>query len=58
VGFCGVFKDFSGFGFFLLPNRIYARPHAGNASRSAIIKKGMEIVERCVYIEAMQHYES
>jgi hypothetical protein len=33
VGFCGIFKHFSGFEFSLLPNRIHARPHAGNASR-------------------------
>jgi hypothetical protein len=33
VGFCGIFEHFSGFGFFLLPNRIYARPLAGNANR-------------------------
>jgi hypothetical protein len=35
VGFCGIFKHFSGFEFFLLPSRIHARPHAGNANRSA-----------------------
>jgi hypothetical protein len=33
VGVCAVFKHFSGFGFFLLPGRIHARPHAGNANR-------------------------
>jgi hypothetical protein len=33
VGFCGIFKHFSGFGLFLLPSRIHARPHAGNANR-------------------------
>ena len=34
-GFCGIFKHFSGFGFFLLPSRVHARPHAGNANRWA-----------------------
>ena len=29
MGFCGIFKHFSGFEFFLLPNRIHAHPHAG-----------------------------
>ena len=33
MGVCGIFKHFSGFEFFLLPNRIPARPYAGNASR-------------------------
>jgi hypothetical protein len=33
VGFCGIFKHFSRFEFFLLSNRIHARPHAGNANR-------------------------
>ncbi|HZM22691.1 MAG TPA: hypothetical protein VFC02_13165 [Anaerolineales bacterium] len=28
-------QAFSGFGFFLLSNIIHARPHAGNANRSA-----------------------
>jgi hypothetical protein len=28
-GFCRIFKHFSGFEFFLLPNRIHARPGAG-----------------------------
>jgi hypothetical protein len=32
-GFCGIFKHFSGFGFFLLPNRIHAHPSASNANR-------------------------
>jgi hypothetical protein len=27
-GFCDIFKHFSGFEFFLLPNRIHARPNA------------------------------
>jgi len=35
VGFCGIFEHFSGFEFFLLPNRVHARPHAGNANRWA-----------------------
>ena len=35
MGFCGIFKHFSGFGLCLLPNRIHARPHAGNANRWA-----------------------
>jgi hypothetical protein len=35
VGFCGIFKHFSGFGFFLLPSRIHARPLATNANRWA-----------------------
>jgi len=39
-GFCGIFKHFSGFGFFLLPNIIHARPSASNASRWAIIQPG------------------
>jgi hypothetical protein len=33
VGFCAFYKHFSGFGFFLLPSIIHARPHAGNANR-------------------------
>jgi hypothetical protein len=33
VGVCAIYKHFSGFEFFLLPNRIHARPHAGNANR-------------------------
>jgi hypothetical protein len=32
-GFCAIYKQFSGFKFFLLPNRIHARPSASNASR-------------------------
>jgi len=36
VGFGGIFEYFSGFEFFLLPNRIHARPHAGNANRWAV----------------------
>jgi len=39
VGFVAVFKHFSGFGFFLLPNIISARPLATNASRSAAARK-------------------
>jgi hypothetical protein len=35
VGFCAVFEHFSGFGLFLLPSRIPARPSAGNANRWA-----------------------
>jgi len=27
-GFCRIFKHFSGFGFFLLPSRVHARPSA------------------------------
>jgi hypothetical protein len=32
-GFCAVYKHFAqrGFGFFLLPNRIHARSHAGKS---------------------------
>jgi hypothetical protein len=37
LGFCGIFKHFSGFEFSLLPNRIRARPSASNASRSATL---------------------
>jgi hypothetical protein len=33
VGFCAVFKHFSGFEFFLLPSIVHARSHAGNANR-------------------------
>ena len=33
VGFVALFEYFSGFEFFLLPSRIHARPHAGNANR-------------------------
>jgi len=32
-GFGAVFKQFSGFEFFPLPNIIHARPSAGNANR-------------------------
>jgi hypothetical protein len=39
VGFCGIFEHFSGFEFFLLPSRIHARPHAGNANRWAASPK-------------------
>jgi hypothetical protein len=35
VGFCGFFKQSSGFEFFLLPNRVHARPPASNANRWA-----------------------
>jgi hypothetical protein len=35
LGVCAIYKHFSGFEFFLLPNRIHAHPHAGNANRSA-----------------------
>jgi len=35
-GFCGIFEHFSGFEFFLLPNRIHARPSASNANRWAV----------------------
>jgi len=33
VGVCAFFKPFPGFEFFPLPNRIHARPLAGNAGR-------------------------
>ncbi len=33
VGVCAIYRHFSGFGFFLLPSRIHARPPAANASR-------------------------
>jgi hypothetical protein len=33
VGFCGIFEYFPRFEFFLLPSRVHARPHAGNANR-------------------------
>src|SRR6266508_5787679 len=33
VGLCAFFKFYSGFKFFPLPNRIHARPLAGNAHR-------------------------
>jgi hypothetical protein len=33
VGFCAIYKHFSGFGLSLLPSIIHARPHAGNANR-------------------------
>jgi len=33
LGFCGIFKHFSGFEFFLLPSRVHARPAAANAIR-------------------------
>ncbi len=32
-GFCAIFEQFSGFEFFLLPNRVHARPSASNANR-------------------------
>jgi WD40 repeat protein len=35
VGVCGIFKHFPRFEFFLLPNIVHARPHAGNANRWA-----------------------
>ena len=37
---CGIlrhFQAFFGFEFFLLPNIVHARPHAGNANRSAAL---------------------
>jgi hypothetical protein len=33
VGFCGIFKHFSGFGFFLLSGIFPARPQTTNANR-------------------------
>jgi hypothetical protein len=33
VGVCAVYKQFSGFEFFLLTNRIYPRPQSANANR-------------------------
>jgi hypothetical protein len=52
VGFCGIFKHFSGFGFFLLPSIVHARPHAGNANRWAvpcIIKsKGEKVMKKSI----------
>ena len=33
VGFVAVFEHFFGFGFFLLPSIVHARPPAGNANR-------------------------
>jgi hypothetical protein len=36
VGFCGIFRHFSGFKFFLLPSIVHAHPHAGNANRWAL----------------------
>jgi hypothetical protein len=36
---CGIFEHFPRFEFFLLPNRIHARPHAGNASRWAAFQE-------------------
>ena len=32
-GFCAIYRNFSGFGFILLSNRISSRPIAANASR-------------------------
>jgi hypothetical protein len=39
VGVCAIYKHFSRFEFFLLPSIVHARPHAGNASRWAALKK-------------------
>jgi hypothetical protein len=36
AGFCGIYKHFSGFKFFLLPNRILVRPPASNANLWAV----------------------
>jgi hypothetical protein len=33
AGVCGIFKQFSGFEFFLLPNRVPVRPSASKADR-------------------------
>jgi hypothetical protein len=33
VGFCRIFKHFSGFGFFLLSGIFHARPQTTNANR-------------------------
>jgi hypothetical protein len=38
VGFCGIFEHFSGFEFFLLPNRIHARPHAGKYRELTLLR--------------------
>jgi len=32
-GFCRIFEHFSDFEFFLLPNRVHARPKSANANR-------------------------
>ena len=44
VGTVRLFKHFTGFEFFLLPNRIHARPSASNASRWADGAKGGKAV--------------
>jgi hypothetical protein len=38
VGFCGFFKHFPRFEFFLLSNIFHARPLAGNANRWAFVE--------------------
>jgi len=55
VGFCGIFEHFSGFEFFLLPNIVHARPHAGNANRSAA--KGYQILMSINFLTLFQHYK-
>jgi hypothetical protein len=37
VGFVAIFNRFSGFGFFLLPNRVHARPAAATDSLSIAV---------------------
>jgi hypothetical protein len=52
VGFCAVFEHFSGFGLFLLPSRIHARPPAANANRwaqfCAIKSKGDKVMKKSI----------
>jgi hypothetical protein len=44
VGFCAVYRHFSGFEFFLLPGIVHDRPHAGNASRWWSRRVGMDAI--------------
>jgi|GEM_PF-5894055 len=54
-------KHFSGFEFFLLPSRIHARPHAGNANRWAAkrtqvlvdMNKKTDVKLYCVWDESL-----
>jgi len=49
-GFCAVYKHFSGFEFFLLPNRVHARPSASNANRWAASQKIQIRLQQCLFV--------
>ena len=60
MGFCGIFKHFSGFEFFLLPSIVHARPHAGNVAVRWLMENEIELLNQTEadLLMLMQQYKS